>query len=42
MNESLFTYQDIFAGVGTGYILLIIVLIVIIGFWRFLNMDAER
>ena len=42
MNDGLFTYQDIFAGLGTEYIFVILVLIVIIGFWRFVNMDAER
>jgi hypothetical protein len=42
MNDSLCTYQDIFTGLGTEYLLVILVLIVIIGFWRFVNMDAER
>lgn len=42
MNDGMFTYHDIFANQGTEYILLIIVLIAIIGFWRFLNMSTER
>jgi len=42
MNEGIFTYYDMFTNKGTEYILLIIVLIAIIGFWRFLNMSTER
>ncbi len=41
MND-IFTYHDIFGHAGGGIVLLAIVLIVMIGFWRFLNMDAER
>jgi len=42
MNEGIFTYHDIFANQGSEYIWVVIVLIVMIGFWRFLNMSAER
>lgn len=41
MND-IFTYYDIFSGQGNAYLLLVIALIVMIGFWSFLNMDAER
>lgn len=42
MIEGMFTYHNIFANQGTGYILLVVVLIAMIGFWRFLNMNTER
>jgi len=40
--KDIYTYYDMFSNQGSGYLLLVITLIVIIGFWRFLNMDAER
>lgn len=42
MHEGMFSYHDIYANQGTEYLLLIIVLIALIGFWRFLNMSTER
>jgi hypothetical protein len=42
MNDGLFTYYDIFANAGSGYILLIIFWVSMIGFWRFLTMDADK
>ena len=37
--EELFTYVDIFATKGTEYLIIIVFLIVIIAFWKFVNMD---
>jgi hypothetical protein len=42
MNEGIFTLNDIFANQGDAYLLLVVFLILMISFWRFLNMDAER
>jgi len=41
MNE-LFTYHDMFSSKGPEYIIIIIFLIIIIGFWAFVNMNAKR
>jgi len=42
MGEGIFTYHDMFANQGTEYGWVVIALIVMIFFWRFLNMSADR
>ncbi len=42
MDKGIFKYHDIFANMGIEYLLLVIFLIAMFGFWRFLNMDADR
>ncbi len=41
MNE-LFTYHDMFSSKGVEYLIIIVFLAIIVGFWMFVNMDAER
>ena len=41
MNE-LFTYHDMFSAKGVEYLIIIVFLAIIIGFWVFVNMNAER
>lgn len=36
--EELFTYVDIFATKGVEYLIIIVFLIVIVAFWKFVNM----
>jgi len=36
--EELFTYYDMFATKGVEYLIIIVFLIVILAFWKFVNM----
>ena len=40
--EEMFHYYDMFATKGTDYLLVLGILVGVILFWRFLNMDASR
>ncbi len=40
--EELYTYYDMFAAKGDEYLIIILFLILILGFWMFVNMNAER
>jgi hypothetical protein len=40
--EEMFHYYDMFATKGTDYILVLGILIGVIIFWRFINMDTSR
>ncbi|MEW6054178.1 MAG: hypothetical protein AB1552_10405 [Nitrospirota bacterium] len=40
--EELFTYYDMFASKGAEYLIIIAFLIVILAFWRFVNMNDLR
>lgn len=40
--EEMFHYYDMFATKGTDYLLVLGILVGVIVFWRFLNMDASR
>lgn len=40
--EELFTYRDIFATKGVEYLIIIAFLVLIVVFWRFVNMDTRR
>lgn len=42
MSQGIFTLYDIYANQGCAYYLLVLFLILMVAFWRFLNMDAER
>ncbi|HMK50651.1 MAG TPA: hypothetical protein VK435_11405 [Thermodesulfovibrionales bacterium] len=42
MDQGIYTYIDMYSNQGTEYLLIVVVLVALIGFWRFLNMDAER
>jgi hypothetical protein len=36
--EELFTYYDIFATKGVEYLIIIVFLIIVLAFWKFVNM----
>jgi len=36
--EELFTYYDIFATKGVEYLIIIVFLVIIVAFWKFVNM----
>jgi hypothetical protein len=36
--EELFTYYDMFATKGVEYLIIIVFLIIVIAFWKFVNM----
>jgi hypothetical protein len=40
--EELFTYYDMFSSKGPEYLIIILFLIVILAFWKFVNMNTER
>jgi len=40
--EEMFHYYDMFASKGVDYLLVLGILVGVIIFWRFLNMDASR
>jgi hypothetical protein len=40
--EELFTYYDMFSAKGDEYLIIILFLILVLGFWAFVNMNAER
>ena len=40
--EEFFTYKDMFATKGIEYLIIIAFLIVIVLFWKFVNMDTRR
>ena len=40
--EELFTYHDIFASKATEYLIIIAFLILIVAFWKFVNMDTRK
>jgi hypothetical protein len=40
--EGIFTYYDMFATKGMEYLIVVSVLVLIIFFWAFVNMDTRR
>lgn len=40
--DELFTYYDMFSTKGTEYLIIIAFLIVILVFWKFVNIDFRR
>jgi hypothetical protein len=40
--EEFFTYYDMFATKGIEYLIIIVFLILIVGFWAFVNMDTRK
>jgi hypothetical protein len=40
--DELFTYHDMFSSKSVEYLIIILFLVLILGFWMFVNMDAER
>jgi hypothetical protein len=40
--DELFTYYDMFASKGVEYLIIIVFLAVVLGFWALVNMNAER
>jgi hypothetical protein len=39
--EELFTYYDMFATKGVEYLIIIVFLIIILAFWKFVNMKPQ-
>lgn len=39
--EELFTYNDIFATKGVEYLIIIVFLVLVIAFWKFVNMRSS-
>jgi hypothetical protein len=40
--EELCTYYDMFSTKGVEYLIIIVFLIIVIAFWKFVNMDTTR
>lgn len=39
--EELFTYYDIFATKGVEYLIIIVFLVIVLAFWKFVNMKPH-
>jgi hypothetical protein len=39
--EELFTYYDMFASKGVEYLIIIVFLVIVLAFWKFVNMRPQ-